>query len=142
MVDTVKMTVRGFHCDVFRHVNHTRYLEFMEEGTWSYWDERPDLVRRLDENRVGHSIVNININYRRGARMGDRLRVETRLARVGRKSITFEQKVLFDESGEAATEAELTVVFFRTDAGGSVAVDDEVFQDLVRPAGIAGRPTG
>ena len=29
---TTQMKVRGFHEDRFGHVNHARYLEFLEEG--------------------------------------------------------------------------------------------------------------
>ena len=128
-MDIVKLKVRGFHCDFQRHVNHTRYLEFMEEGTWDYWDHRPDLVRSLIKNKVDHSIVNLNINYRRSARLGDALRVETRLARARRNSIVFEQKILMDQTGELVTEAELTVVFYKAGTGENQSVDSDVFKD-------------
>jgi thioesterase-3 len=29
-----KIKVRGFHLDVYQHVNNARYLEFLEEARW------------------------------------------------------------------------------------------------------------
>ena len=31
--------VRGYHLDVFQHVNNARYLEFLEEARWSYFED-------------------------------------------------------------------------------------------------------
>ena len=32
-----KIKVRGFHLDVYQHVNNARYLEFLEEARWTGW---------------------------------------------------------------------------------------------------------
>ena len=34
-----EIKIRGYHTDQFGHVNHARYLEFMEEGRWVYFEE-------------------------------------------------------------------------------------------------------
>lgn len=128
-MDTIKLKVRGFHCDVYRVVNHARYVEFMEEATWDYWDRRPEVVRTLMKNKVDHSVVNMNINYRRSARLGDVLRIETQLARAGHQSITFEQKIWMDNTDELVADAELTAVFFKADTGEKQPADSPVFKD-------------
>lgn len=128
-MDTTRLKVRGFHCDVYRVVNHARYIEFMEEGTSDYWDRRPELVRTLMKNKVDHAVVNMNINYRRSARMGDVLRIETQLARAGHQSLTFKQKMWIDNTDELVADAELTAVFFKADTGEKQTVASPVFKD-------------
>ncbi|MEP8710355.1 hypothetical protein ABKV66_22685, partial [Enterobacter hormaechei] len=33
-----QIKVRGYHLDVYQHVNNARYLEFLEEARWvSHW---------------------------------------------------------------------------------------------------------
>lgn len=32
--------IRGYHIDHFGHVNHARYIEFLEEARWAYMDTR------------------------------------------------------------------------------------------------------
>ncbi|WOD06656.1 acyl-CoA thioesterase [Marinomonas sp. GJ51-6] len=39
MLNIIQIKVRGYHLDVFQHVNNARYLEFLEEGRWAFFDE-------------------------------------------------------------------------------------------------------
>lgn len=39
MLNKTRIKVRGYHLDLFQHVNNARYLEFMEEGRWAFFDE-------------------------------------------------------------------------------------------------------
>ncbi len=32
-----QIKVRGYHLDVYQHVNNARYLEFLEEARWDGW---------------------------------------------------------------------------------------------------------
>jgi acyl-CoA thioesterase FadM len=50
--NTIKLTVRGYHLDGYNHVNNARYLEFLEEARWQYFDNLqnhykipPDVLR-------------------------------------------------------------------------------------------------
>ncbi len=67
--------VRGFHIDVFQHVNNARYLEFLEEARWEWLDGEP-AAQWMAENQIAFIVVNININYRRPAVLGDLLRID------------------------------------------------------------------
>ncbi|MEK9712132.1 MAG: thioesterase family protein, partial [Thalassolituus sp.] len=35
----VQIRVRGYHLDVYQHVNNGRYMEFIEEARWAFMDE-------------------------------------------------------------------------------------------------------
>ena len=72
MIRCGEIIVRGFHIDVFSHVNNARYLEFMEEARWVVIDNYFDL-KRMQTKGIIFVVVNININYRRLASMGDML---------------------------------------------------------------------
>ena len=41
MVVHTEIMVRGYHLDMFGHVNNARYLEFLEEGRWTFFDKNP-----------------------------------------------------------------------------------------------------
>ena len=58
------LTVRGYHLDVYRHVNNARYLEFLEEARWDYFDHN-GLAEFFRNSRYGMAIVHIDIHYRR-----------------------------------------------------------------------------
>ncbi len=125
MKTTVEIKVRGYHLDQFNHVNNARYLEFLEEGRWSYSEEN-NLTSILHKEGISHVTVNININYRRSAVVGDVLRVETELLRKGRRSITMQQKVYLNEAGTLVAEAEVTNVFLNEATGEIKPVEELV----------------
>src|SRR5690554_7961383 len=85
-ISRVAMRVRGYHLDGYGHVNNARYLEFLEEGRWGYFDDRPALARRLTRGDVAFVAVNLNIDYREAAVAGDDLEVRTRRSALGARS--------------------------------------------------------
>ena len=81
MKDTI-IKVRGYHLDVYQHVNNARYLEFLEEARWNALEDG-DLISTLQQNNWGFAVVNINIAFRRAAVLCDVLVIQpasTRLA--------------------------------------------------------------
>ena len=82
MSHVIEIKVRGYHLDLFRHVNNARYLEFLEEARWSFLEVTNNLTI-LDQYGYAFAVVNININYRRAAYMGEILRVVTSMKSIG-----------------------------------------------------------
>jgi len=80
---TTEIKVRGYHLDVFGHVNNARYLEFLEEARWAIFDDKVNLEDLAREGYV-FTVVNININYRRPAFLHDRLRRFSSLLEIQR----------------------------------------------------------
>src|SRR5699024_11233348 len=85
-ISRVAMRVRGYHLDGYGHVNNARSLEFLEEGRWVYFDDRPARGRHFVTGNPALVAVNLNINYRQAAVAGDDLEVLTRICAVGGKS--------------------------------------------------------
>lgn len=104
--------VRGYHLDVFQHVNNARYLEFLEEARWSYFEDT-GLTPLFVDGDLGMAVVNININYRRGALLGNDLVVHTRFSSVNERHAVIAQEIVFKDSGK--TVADATVVFVAVD---------------------------
>ena len=55
-----KIKVRGYHIDLYGHVNNARYLEFLEEARWAMLD---DTVDREKWHTAGYGLSVVNINY-------------------------------------------------------------------------------
>lgn len=107
---SVDIRVRGYHLDIYQHVNNGRYLEFLEEARWDFMS-RTGFGAALDASGVALVIVNINANYRRPAVMDDLLRVTARISHIGNKSARFEQlvsRINADGSQELVLDAEVT----------------------------------
>ena len=103
-----EIKVRGYHLDMFRHVNNARYLEFLEEGRWAFFDGNPQFFHHL--KGVTFFVVNININYRRPATLGDTLDVQTSLSDIGNTSGKLHQEIYNVKSEELVVDADVTFV--------------------------------
>jgi len=105
----ITIKVRGYHLDVYQHVNNARYLEFLEEARWA-WLETLSAFQWMHDNRLAFIVVNININYRRPAVLGDELAINSHLVQLGGKSGVIGQTVTLLPEGEAIADATLTFV--------------------------------
>jgi thioesterase-3 len=95
---TVK--VRGYHLDLYGHVNNARYLEFLEEARWQLLEKNCDLGA-LQAQGMGFVAVKIVINYRRPALLGDRLEIRSHVATLGTKSGVLHQDVVLAGAEES-----------------------------------------
>ncbi|MDR5858780.1 acyl-CoA thioesterase [Halomonas eurihalina] len=133
---TIRLRVRGYHLDGYGHVNNARYLEFLEEGRWAYFDERADLAGIIERGDVAFVAVNLNIDYRRAALAGDDLKVVTGLAELGTRSARMHQEVRRDRDDKLVASADLTFVLLDVRSNKAVAIEGEL-RDLMAPLVIA-----
>lgn len=125
---SVDIKVRGYHLDIYHHVNNGRYLEFLEEGRWDYFDRYRffDMFESID---LAFVVANINISYRRPAYAGEVIRVITRMSKIGNKSAQAIQEVRLLKDGEPADLiADAVVTFCLMDAASqkSVVIEGEL----------------
>jgi thioesterase-3 len=127
MKTTVKIKIRGYHIDHFQHVNNVRYLEFLEEGRWHY-SEKNNLISIFHQKGISHVTVNININYKRSAVVGEILRIETSVIKKNRKSVTMLQQVFLNDTDTLIADAQVTNVFLNTSSGKVVPINEELIR--------------
>jgi thioesterase III len=125
MIRCGEIIVRGFHIDVFSHVNNARYMEFMEEARWVVIEKYIGL-KRMQAKGIIFVVVNININYRRPASMGDILELYIGLTKIGGKSAVFYQEIRLKGTDTVVADAQVTFVFADKITGKAVKIDDEI----------------
>ena len=125
MQHITKIKVRGYHLDLYQHVNNARYLEFLEEARWTYFEERADLPAFLASG-VALIVVNINIDYRHPATMNDELAIATSVKSVGNRSAVIHQRVTLDGSDTLVAEADVTFGAVDGKQNKSVAIEGKL----------------
>lgn len=104
-----RIKIRGYHTDLYQHVNNARYLEFLEEGRWQILEEYLNIENFLQQDMM-FFVVNINISYKSQARVNDTVIVKSGLNKIGKTSAVIRQQVLNTATGKICIEADITFV--------------------------------
>ena len=95
-------------------VFHAQYLAFMERARTELLNEAGiDLARIADEQRVLFLVFKLAVTYHRPARLNDLLSVSAEVAKIGRASLVFRQRV--ERGGELLVEADVTLALVDRD---------------------------
>lgn len=129
MKTKTEIKIRGYHIDFYNHVNNARYLEFFEEGRWDYFDGLLDSeLGAIEKWRV--VVVNININFRGSAKVGELVVVETELKKIGKKSFTLLQKCFVKNDNTVIADASVKIVVVDNKAQKAVVINDRITKIL------------
>jgi thioesterase III len=109
MISCIEIKVRGYHIDYYRHVNNARYLEFLEEGRWVFFERDVDFRGLLGKGYI-FVVVNINIHYTHPASLGDILEIRTSISRLGQDKGTMHQKIFLKGTSTIIVDAEVKFV--------------------------------
>lgn len=134
MSHVIEIKVRGYHLDLFRHVNNARYLEFLEEARWSFLEVTNNLTI-LDQHGYAFAVVNININYRRAAYMGEILQITTFMKSIGARRCVMHQVIALKDSDTVIADADVTFVIVDTRIEKAVRLEGELRTSMERMAG-------
>ena len=126
----MNIRVRNYHLDGYGHVNNARYLEFLEEARWAFFEEH-GLLSEIDGLML--VVVRTDIRYRRAAVDGDILRFEGRLKELTSRHIILTQNIVLP-SGKNAVEAEITLMVVSAESGRSISIPEPLFTLLTQYA--------
>lgn len=132
----MQIKVRGYHLDVYQHVNNARYLEFLEEARWQ-WLEDTGAFSWMQGSHVAFMVVNININYRRGAVLHDVLSITSDLVKLEGRSGVINQMIRRESDGETIVDAALTFVCADLRTQRALPLEGELREHLLMLAGKA-----
>ena len=118
----INIKVRGYHLDMYQHVNNARYLEFLEEARWHYIESKLDLLEWMKKD-LGFAVVNINISYRKPASLNQIIEIKSKMSKISRKSATIEQQIYLQGTDILIAEAQVTFVIVNIKTGKAVSLD-------------------
>lgn len=128
---THQIKVRGFHCDMFGHVNNARYLEFLEEARWE-WLNRITTFDFFEKKNLSFVVVSITIHYKWPSVLNDVLEISVELKHISNRSATVHQKLTRLHDNKLIAEADVTFALLDNSAGRAVAIDDEMKEILMK----------
>ena len=116
--------VRYADLDAQWHVNNTRFLTYIEQARFEYYQklELFDGKNFLDLRMI---IADVHVSYKAPIYLNQKIRIGTRVSRVGTKSITFESIIEDLETQTICATGEVVGVCFNFRTHESLQVPDE-----------------
>lgn len=109
MAHNTVIRARFSDLDPYNHVNHARYLSFFEMARVDLLDELGFSMGHLAEMGLQIVLVEAKIRYYTPARLGDEIRVTTRIREVKRASTRWSQTA--DVGSEPVASLEVKAAF-------------------------------
>jgi len=106
--------IRGYHIDHFDHVNHGRYIEFLEEARWAYM-EKNELIPLFHRTGIIHVVTHLSVTYAHSVRANETIEIKTHLEKTGRTSFKMAQTI--STKKRLVLEAWVTNVFIDMKTG-------------------------
>lgn len=131
---TTEITVRSWTLDIYGQVSNSKFLEFLEEARWNHFQGFFESGMFMDLG-LAFMLVNVNINYRDAARLGDILDIHTSIKRIGDKSITLFHEMLRRQDGGRILDGEVTFVVKDLEKGVAVPITGRMRGMFVREQG-------
>ncbi len=129
MATSFKKKIRGFHLDLYQHVNHGKYLEFLEEARWDIYERFIDFSK-LREKGLAFVVVNINISYKTQIGLSEEITIYSGLKKIGNKSAIIHHEIQSENSNKTAVEADVTFVILDFKINKAVILKDEILEML------------
>ncbi|MFZ4813190.1 MAG: acyl-CoA thioesterase [Phototrophicaceae bacterium] len=109
---SVPLQIRFHDLDAFGHVNNARYLNYLEQGRMGYFREVIGWDGTLSGLRV--IVAHVSVDYKVPIYLDTRVRLYTRVARLGNKSFDYEYAFVIERDGEEtlSATAKTTMVTF------------------------------
>jgi acyl-CoA thioester hydrolase len=110
-------------------VFHAQYLAFMERARTELLNAaRIDLARLAEEKRVLFLVYDLSVRYHQPAKLNELLTVSAEVAKMGRASLVFHQRV--ERGAQLLVEADVTVALVNRDSMRPARMPRELEQAL------------
>lgn len=109
-VSRLRMRCWPWDCDIYRHMNNSRYLALMDLGRY-HFIFASGLWREIHRHQAYPVMVRAEIDYRRSIHPFEAFVLQTSQHRIGKSSVIVSQRFLVGD--EVAAEALVTVTFVR-----------------------------
>lgn len=130
-VSRAQVQVRSYELDSYGHVNNAVYMQWLEHGRSRLLQDKGFNYNSIEDAwGVRFVTVATRIDFKVGLHLEDDVEVTTTVARTGRTSVTFDQRILrTSEPVAEAAACETVIVFTNPSMADAVPIPD-AFRDL------------
>ncbi|MBO7672823.1 acyl-CoA thioesterase [bacterium] len=125
---------RVFYADTdpWGMVWHGAYIKWLEKGR-IYWCElNGHTLKEFEEQDILMPVINLNIRYKRSAKLNDVLVIETDFKSTNGTTAIFEQKITDKTTGKVCITAEVEIITISASTGKMFRTMPDTLNDLFK----------
>jgi acyl-CoA thioester hydrolase len=123
---TTRGVVMPQHCDHYGHFNVRYYAHFFDDGGFHMWNQIGVDLGALNDAGLGLVIANISIDFIHEVRAGGLVVVKGAFRKLGRRSMTYEQRMYDADKGTYHARQTTVEVAFDTKTRRATELPDDV----------------
>jgi acyl-CoA thioester hydrolase len=107
------------------HVNNAKHLTYFEQARVAYMIELGLFTKDQSFMKIGVIVADVHIAYLAPVYFGQNVQVGVRTAKLGNKSMAWEQNVRDADSGQELSRGELVIVTYDYGSGKTISIPQE-----------------
>ncbi|MGE5377551.1 MAG: acyl-CoA thioesterase [Bacteroidota bacterium] len=128
--------VRYGDLDPQGHVNNAKHLTYFEQGRIAYMIELGLFTRDQSFMEIGVILADVHLTYLEPIYFGQNVRVGVRAARMGNKSMTWEQNIVDAETGRELAKGKVVMVTYNYQTQKTIPVPAPWRETITRFEGL------
>lgn len=130
------MEVRYGDLDPQGHVNNAKHLTYFEQARVAYMIELGLFTRDQSFMKIGVIVADVHLTYLAPVYFGQNIKIGVRTAKIGNKSMTWEQNVMDAETGRELSKGELVIVTYDYETGKTIPIPQEWRERITKFEGL------
>lgn len=129
--------VRYGDLDPQGHVNNAKYLTYFEQARVAYWIDMGFFSKDQSFMELGVILADVHLTYLEPVYFGQNIKVGVHVARLGNKSMTWEQNVMEVETGKEFARGEIVIVAYDYKQEKTIPIPQEWREKIAEFEGLA-----
>jgi len=128
--------VRYGDLDPQGHVNNAKHLTYFEQARVAYMIHLGLFTKDQSFMKIGVIVADVHITYLAPVYFGQNIRIGVRTAKIGNKSMAWEQDVMDADSGQELSQGKLVIVTYDYETGKTISVPQEWREKIIEFEGL------
>ena len=128
--------VRYGDLDPQGHVNNAKHLTYFEQARLTYWINMGLFTKDQSFMELGVILADVHITYLAPIYHGQNIKVGARVAKLGNKSMTWEQNIVDADTGREFSKGEIVVVAYDYVAQKTIPIPQDWREKIIKFEGL------
>jgi len=128
--------VRYGDLDPQGHVNNAKHLTYFEQARIAYLVELGLFTKDQSFMEIGVILADVHITYLEPVYFGQKIKVGVHVAKLGNKSMTWEQNILDADSGKEIAKGEVVMVTYNYSESQTISIPENWRRKIIQFEGL------